>query len=529
MSAKTLHTASLNQFGFIQDLFFLVMSFQISLLLRLGDDFSQISTYAVLFNTLLYVLFGSAVFLTKPLYKDLWMVSFIGEKASIPLSVTYITLLYLPVTFVLPPDLSLPRSVPLISWFIAIVFLQIPRILYERCLGKKEIRQKNVSKSERKKAIDINCLLDKKAIPFDRKPIQNLLTGKRILITGAGGTIGRELARQIADLSPAHLCLIDHSEYLLYMAELELKEHHLKFPYEYVLGDVSCRERIRHIIASFKPDFVFHAAALKHIFFAEENPSQAVLTNVIGTQNVADACRDFNVSAMILASTNEVMSPINVMGATKRLAECYCQALDILERKKPNGTRFGIVRFGNVLGSSGSVVPLFQRQIEKGGPLTITHPDSMRYFISIAETAELILQSVVLILKAGGSSGRVFVLDMGDPIKIIDLAKKMVMHAGLQPDIDIEFKFTGLRPGEKLLEDPLPDNLLSSEIPSILTTVPRTMDHGFLGRALHELEGVVKDQDKRSILRLLHALVPEFKKHEIDEDVSSNEIKNKRN
>jgi O-antigen biosynthesis protein WbqV len=421
--------------------------------------------------------------------------------------------------FVLPPDLSLPRSTPFVSWFIAIAFLQIPRILQELYSGKTEIIDKNVSTSEKIQLLDINYLLGKKITHVDRKPLQSLLKGKRVLITGAGGTIGRELVRQVSDLSPSHLCLVDQSEYLLYIADLEIKERYLKFPCEYMLGDVSCRERIRHIISRFKPDFVFHAAALKHVPFLEENPSQAVLTNVIGTQNIAEACRDFNVRGMLLTSTNEAMRPVNVLGATKRLAECYCQALDILERKKPNGTRFGIVRFGNVFGSSGSVVPLFQRQIERGGPLTITHSDSIRYFISVSEAAELILQSMVLILKAGGQPGRVFVFDMGEPIKIIDLAKKMVTHAGLQSDIDIEFKFTGLRMGEKLIEDSLPDSLLSSEILGILVATPRTMDHGFLGRAFHELEGVVKDQDKESTLRLLHALVPEFKKPETDEDI----------
>jgi FlaA1/EpsC-like NDP-sugar epimerase len=365
----------------------------------------------------------------------------------------------------------------------------------------------------RVKQIAIEDLLGRPQASLDRESMQEMIAGKRVLVTGAGGTIGGELVRQISDFNPAHICLFDHSEYLLYMADLELSERHPKLLRENVLGDVACRNRVQHVISTFKPDLVFHAAALKHVPLVEQNPSQAALTNVIGTRNLADACRDFKVKAMLLISTDKAINPTSAMGATKRLAECYCQALDIIERQKPNGTRYASVRFGNVLGSSGSVVPLFKRQIEKGGPLSITHPEMRRYFMTVHEAVELVLQAMTFSVNSSIQGGRVFVLDMGEPVKIIDMARQMIRLAGLKPDVDIEIKYTGLRPGEKLFEELFhtSENLLPTNNSSILLGAPRTVDHGFLIRALHELESISKDEDNTSVLRLLHALVPEYK------------------
>jgi O-antigen biosynthesis protein WbqV len=365
----------------------------------------------------------------------------------------------------------------------------------------------------RVKPIAIEDLLGRPQASLDRESMRKMISGKRVLVTGAGGTIGGELVRQISDFSPSHICLFDHSEYLLYMADLELGERHPKLPRENVLGDVACRTRVQHVISTFKPDLVFHAAALKHVPLVEKNPSQAALTNVIGTRNLADACRDFKVKAMLLISTDKAINPTSAMGATKRLAECYCQALDILERQKPNGTHYASVRFGNVLGSSGSVVPLFKRQIEKGGPLSITHPEMRRYFMTVHEAVELVLQAMTFSMNSSIQGGRVFVLDMGEPVKIIDMARQMIRLAGLKPEVDIEIKYTGLRPGEKLFEELFhaSENLLPTNNSSILLGAPRTVDHGFLIRALQELESVAKEEDNSSVLRLLHALVPEYK------------------
>jgi FlaA1/EpsC-like NDP-sugar epimerase len=494
------------------DIVIVIISLQVSLYLRLGEDISQVSTSAIVLNTTLYVLFGIAVFLGKHLYKGRGLYPSLGELVPLSLSVTYITLLYLPVMYILPQDLSLPQSTPFINWFVLIILLWIPRLVYRIVHKPQGVEPESPTPSlkPQAKTIGIEDLLRRPPVSFDLKSIKAMITGKRILVTGAGGTIGGELVRKISDFDPSHICLLDHSEYLLYMADLELNESYPKLPRESILGDVACRERIRHIISTFKPELVFHAAALKHIPLGEENPSQAVFTNVLGTRNIAEACRDFNVKAMLLISSNEATHPTNTIGATKRLAECYCQALDILERKKPNGTRYASVRFGNVIGSSGSVVPLFIRQIEKGGPVTITHPDITRYFITLHEAVQLILQAMTFTVNGEIPAGRVFILNMGEPIKILDLARQMIRLTGFEPDIDIEIKFTGLRPGEKLIEEFSSEHLSPTQNPNIFMGAPRTMDHGFLARALQELETVAKDQDRNSIIRLLQALVPDY-------------------
>jgi O-antigen biosynthesis protein WbqV len=228
---------------------------------------------------------------------------------------------------------------------------------------------------------------------------------------------------------------------------------------------------------------------------------------------VADACRDFNVQGMLLISTDKAINPTSAMGATKRLSECYCQALDILERQKPNGTRYASVRLGNVLESSDSIVPLLKRQIEKGGPVTMSHPEKMRYFITVHEAVVLVLQAMRLSLSLAFQPGRVFVLDMGEPVRTLDLARQMISLAGLKPDIDIEIKYTGLSAGEKLSAELFhaSEHLLPTSNPSILVGSPRTTDHGFLIRAFQELETIAKKQDCESVFRILHALVPEYK------------------
>ncbi len=495
-----------------QDLLLLVVSLYISLFLRLGEDSFEFSSAAISLNAFLYVLLGLSVFLGKHMYQTFWVVPEEIEGGSIVKSVTFITLLYIPFMFMLPKIYALPDSTPFINWFVAIVLLMTSRLLYRLCqsrLGPVEQDEPALIQIE---DVDLADFLERSPPAINEMAVRALIKGKRILITGAGGTIGAALVKKISAFSPGHLCLVDYSESPLYAIGLELKESYPKIPCDSMLGDVVCRERIRHVIASFKPEIVFHAAALKQVPVIEENLSQAVLTNVIGAQNVAEACRDFKVRAMVLISTHEAINPTNTMGVTKRLAECYCQSLDILERKKPNGTRYVCVEFGNILGAEGSVVPLFKRQIEQGGPLTLTHVDMVRHFIPLDEAIALSLQALSLTLSQDVAPGKIFLLNMGAPIKIIDLAKWLISCAGLIIDENIKIKFTGLRAGEKLIEDLPLGRFTPSSHPQLLLSSPRTMDHGFLMRAFHELEIVAKSQDKTSLTRLLQALVPEYKK-----------------
>jgi O-antigen biosynthesis protein WbqV len=268
---------------------------------------------------------------------------------------------------------------------------------------------------------------------------------------------------------------------------------------------------IARIFGEARPELVFHAAALKHVPMVEANPFEGILTNAIGTRVVAEACRAAGVGVMVLISTDKAVNPTNVMGAAKRIAETWCQALD-LERSE-GATRFVTVRFGNVLGSTGSVVPLFQRQLAAGGPLTVTHPDVMRYFMTVREAVELVLQATAV---AGDEPGKIYVLDMGDPVRIVDLARQMIRLAGLRPGADVEIKITGLRPGEKLFEEIFhgSEPLLPTACKGILLAAPRTADAATLARLLDELASVCRRSDRAGLDALLHRLVPEYRPFE---------------
>jgi O-antigen biosynthesis protein WbqV len=366
------------------------------------------------------------------------------------------------------------------------------------------------------RAVDIEDLLGRPQTVLDRAGMQTLIQGKRVLVTGAGGSIGTELARQIAGFAPASLCLLDSSEYALYAIDLEIAEQHPKLNREAVIADVRDEGRIARLMRSERPELVFHAAALKHVPIVEANPAEGVRTNVIGTRVVADCCRASGVKAMVLISTDKAVNPTSVMGATKRIAETYCQALDLQQgaRAGPGGagTRFITVRFGNVLGSTGSVVPLFQRQLAAGGPLTVTHPDMKRFFMTVREAVELVLEASVLGARAGDNSGKIYVLDMGEPVRILDLANQMILLAGLRPEIDIGIKITGPRPGEKLFEEVLHDSEppVSTEYGGILLAAPRTADHGILTRVIGELEKAAMAGNDAEILSLIRQNVPEY-------------------
>lgn len=304
--------------------------------------------------------------------------------------------------------------------------------------------------------IQLDDLLGREPVVLDDEGLHGLLTGKTILVTGAGGSIGAELCRQIVAFQPAHLVLFELNEYALYCIQEEFQANFPDTNMSFVIGDIKDDARLHQIFAQYRPSVVFHAAAYKHVPLMEhENAWQAVLNNVMGTYTLADTAIHYNVEKFVLVSTDKAVNPVNTMGASKRLAEMVCQAMQQSTLNQQHGTCFVMVRFGNVLGSAGSVIPKFRKQIASGGPITVTHPDMTRYFMSIPEAAQLVLQAGLMGGPRGG--GEIFVMDMGDPVKITELASDLIRLSGLGED-DIRIVFTGLRPGEKLHEELLSAN-----------------------------------------------------------------------
>lgn len=362
--------------------------------------------------------------------------------------------------------------------------------------------------AQQPRPIDVEDLLGRSQRVLDRTLVVQLITGRRVLVTGAGGTIGSELVRQIAELKPALLVLFEQSEHALYQIDMEMAERFSGVPRAAVLADIRSPERIEQVFREFRPEIVLHAAAYKHVPLVEANIEEGVLTNVIGTRQLAAACQRHDVGTMVLISTDKAVNPTNVMGASKRVAEMICQSLDL----SSGLTRFVTVRFGNVLGSSGSVVPLFQRQLAAGGPLTVTHPEVTRFFMTTREAVELILQAAALPTAELDAAGKIFVLDMGEPVRIRDLAYQMIRLAGMQPERDIKVVFTGLRPGEKLYEEVLhrDEALVPTPQEGVLLGAPRIIDHAELERSLDALLEAARSRDTASVLTQLKTLVPEF-------------------
>jgi O-antigen biosynthesis protein WbqV len=360
--------------------------------------------------------------------------------------------------------------------------------------------------------ISVEDLLGRSQIVLDPKPVRDLLVGKRVLVTGAGGSIGSEIVRQVADIGPSALCLVDASEFNLYTIDAEAKERWPGVACATRLVDVRHKAGLEACFASFKPEIVFHAAALKHVPMVEENPLEGIWTNVIGTRNVADAALSAGCSVMVLISTDKAVNPANIMGATKRCAEAYCQALSLARAGDGTTTRIAAVRFGNVLGSTGSVVPLFERQIRAGGPITVTHPDIERFFMTIREAVQLVLQASALGAGRPDMAGRVFVLDMGQPVKIADLARQMIRLAGLQPERDVSIKFSGLRPGEKLFEELFhgEEHLEATPVPRLNVGAPRAPAFVTLAPALARLEAECMAGRASEAVNLLRTLVPDY-------------------
>ncbi len=360
--------------------------------------------------------------------------------------------------------------------------------------------------------VAIEDLLNRPLVPLDRAGMARLVQGRRVLVTGAGGSIGAELARQVAALGPTLLGLLDNGEFALWQIDLELAERHPAVPRRAVIADIRDETRLRAVMAELRPELVFHAAALKHVPMVEANRTEGLLTNAAGTRHVADAARAAGAQAMVLISTDKAVNPSSVMGASKRLAEMYCQGLDTAARRAGQGMRCITVRFGNVLGSTGSVVPLFQRQLAQGGPLTVTHPDMQRYFMTVREAVALVLQASVVGSQAALPEGGIFVLDMGPPVRIVDLARQMIRLAGLRPEVDVEIRFTGLRPGEKLFEELFHgrEPAVPTATPGLLMATPRTADAAIVGRAIEEIAAACRAGQERLALAMLGRLVPEF-------------------
>jgi len=353
------------------------------------------------------------------------------------------------------------------------------------------------------RSVKIEDLLGREPIKLDVDIIKNQLENKRILITGAAGSIGSGLVHQVLKFKPKYLVLFDQAESPLYELETELKENNLLDKAEAVIGDIRNEKRMRNLFNFLKPEIVFHAAAYKHVPLMELNPSEAVLTNILGTKILADLSDEFGVEKFVMISTDKAVNPTNVMGTTKRVAEMYAQGFDTKSK-----TSFITTRFGNVLGSNGSVIPLFRRQIETGGPITVTDPNVTRYFMTIPEACQLVLEAGAI-----GNGGEIFIFNMGSSVKIVDLAKKMVKLSGLELGKDIQLIFTGLRPGEKLYEELLNDaeNTIPTHHPQIMKAKVADVEFVEISEKVKEIIVSFDSQNNEKIVTLLKELVPEYK------------------
>ena len=615
------------QIAYVHDLAMTALSFAIALYLRLGDSITWYVDQYLWIGCGLMTAIGAVVYWFSGLYRGIWRYASMRDLTAIAKSVTLVMLIFVVVMFFWTRLEFLPRSVPVINWFILMALLGGPRLAYrlfkDRQLGiSREDRRFNripvvlvgagdgaelfirglertpnrpyrvvgiiAERADRvgqqihgirvvghvgdldsafhaseiarahpqrliltkdafdgsiirdvfdaatergmtvaripritdlrsgdadrleTRPIDVEDLLGRPQTPLDRNAMRRLVEGRRVMVTGAGGSIGRELVRQIAELSPTAIALLDSSEYALYEIDQEMATAFSSITRVAMIADVRDPSRIEACFNAYEPEIVFHAAALKHVPLVEANPCEGVLTNVFGTVNVADACRAHNVVTMVQISTDKAVNPTNVMGMTKRVAEQYCQALD-LDDPEDRRTNFVTVRFGNVLGSTGSVIPLFQKQLTKGGPLTVTHPDMERYFMTIREAVELVLMASATATASPVEDGRIFVLDMGKPVRIIDLAEQMIRLAGYEPDHDIRIEITGCRPGEKLFEEIFHESeaLVPAGAPGLLLASPRSVTIDYLSDQLAVLRDMCIAGDADGAVQRLEQLVPE--------------------
>lgn len=353
------------------------------------------------------------------------------------------------------------------------------------------------------KKVKIEDLLGRASIQLDPEHLLKEFDNRTILVTGAAGSIGSEIVRQLIQYTPKKVIMLDQAESPLYNLTLELKEKKALHLTESVIADIRNYDRLTHVFNTFKPDYVFHAAAYKHVPLMEDNPSEALITNVIGSKNVVDISLEHEVKRFVLISTDKAVNPTNVMGCSKRIAEIYAQSANQF-----NKTKFITTRFGNVLGSNGSVIPIFKQQIENGGPVTVTDKRITRFFMTIPEACQLVLEA-----EAMGKGGEIFVFDMGESVKIYDLAKKMIKLSGLELGRDIEIKIIGLRPGEKLYEELLTndENTRETHHPQIMIAKVRNYDFEEISAEIDVLSNLFNTQDNDKIVRKMKAIVPEFK------------------
>lgn len=366
--------------------------------------------------------------------------------------------------------------------------------------------------------IKIEDLLGRAPINLDNRELKQQLLNKTIFVTGAAGSIGSEIVRQISQLNPKKIVLFDQAESPLYDIELELHEKFNFHNFAVAIGDITNYQRVENIIKEHQPSVIFHAAAYKHVPMMEENPYEAIRTNVQGTKNIADLAIKYEVSKFVMVSTDKAVNPTNVMGASKRIAEIYTQSIN-----KTTKTSFITTRFGNVLGSNGSVIPRFRKQIAEGGPITITHPEITRYFMTIPEACQLVLEA-----SAMGKGGEIYIFDMGQSVKILDLAKKMVKLSGLILGKDIQIQYTGLRPGEKLYEELLNDkeNTLPTYHDQIMVADVRKYDFQKVSVKINHLLGVLRSEGNYKIVKTMKKIVPEFlSKNSIYEELDTIEEK----
>ena len=364
--------------------------------------------------------------------------------------------------------------------------------------------------SQKVKKLQIEDLLERRPIVLDNKSISKQLKDKTILVTGAAGSIGSEIVRQVMRFNPKRIIVLDQAETPLHHLFLEMNTVESKTKMQFVVADIRNQEAMDHVFKIHQPQVVFHAAAYKHVPLMEENPSQAILTNIQGTKIIADLSCKYKVKKFVMVSTDKAVNPSNVMGASKRIAEKYVQSLQLQSELNPeeHTTKFITTRFGNVLGSNGSVVPLFTKQIANGGPITITHPDIIRYFMTIQEACQLVLEAGVM-----GKGGEIYIFDMGKPVKIIDLARKMIKLAGFVPEVDIKIKIVGLRPGEKLYEELLNDT--SKTIPThhekIMIAEEINEEYLNLRSNIDKLLQSATQYNNDDMVVLMKMIVPEFK------------------
>jgi len=368
--------------------------------------------------------------------------------------------------------------------------------------------ENNKSLSNQIEKIQIEDILERDPIKLDNKLVAKEIYNKCILVTGGAGSIGSEIVRQIANYKPKKLLILDNAETPLYRIQHEINHNFPNLNFDAIISDVRNRDAVEEVFSIHKPNVVYHAAAYKHVPLMERHPSQAIFANVIGSKNVADMANKFKAEKFVMVSTDKAVNPSNVMGASKRIAEIYIQALQKkLKQDNKSTTQYVTTRFGNVLGSNGSVVPLFRKQIKEGGPLTITHPDIIRYFMTIPEACQLVIEA-----GAMGNGGEVFIFDMGEAVKIIDLAKKIIRLAGFTPYKEIDIKVIGLRPGEKLYEELLNDK--SETLPTyhekIMIAKIESYDYPSINKLILELSDIAKEGTKNEIVLKMKDIVPEF-------------------